>query len=175
MGMPISSAEVIGEAGEGVVGRMHIARVLTARREVGSVRQAFMQFLTRGAPGYVDRPRLKASEAIRLIHDSGGVAVIAHPSVVERESGESFLGPLAELASMGLDGIEAYYAAHTPLQTKAYLEMAKPHNLIATGGSDFHRPGNEGPELCSINARQRVPLHVLDDLKRVMAERRKDS
>jgi len=169
LGIPVSSAEVWREAGEGVVGRLHLARVLKQRRHVPTVREAFTRYLGRNAAAYVSRPRLEAGEAVALIHRMGGVAVLAHPGVVERENPGSLSMVLDELTPHGLDGIEAYYPAHNAEMVADLLNAAGARGLIVTGGSDFHRPDPRGVEICRGTGKLRVPTDTVDVLHRAIA------
>ncbi|NLB70169.1 MAG: PHP domain-containing protein, partial [Lentisphaerae bacterium] len=137
-GCHISMGEVMHFAGpDGVVGRPHIARALVKKGYASSVRDAFTKYLGRGAAAYSERMRLEPSEAIRLIHEAGGISVLAHPGLCGlgfKELGD-FVG---ELAEFGLDGIEAYYPGHDSTQVEQYLGYAERFGLVVTGGTDFH-------------------------------------
>lgn len=133
LGMPLEWEAVMALAGDAAsIARPHIARAMVQAGYVGSVQEAFDKYINHNGPAYVNRLRIEMHQAIRLIHAAGGVAVMAHPA----ESGLVHLIP--ELAQAGLDGIEVYYPDHTPEQQAELLALAEQHNLIVTGGSDFH-------------------------------------
>jgi predicted metal-dependent phosphoesterase TrpH len=113
---------------------VHVARALVEAGSVASVEQAFAELIGRRGPFYVHKDTLGATDALRSIHEAGGVAVLAHPGV----SGEDALVPLVDA---GLDGIEAFHAEHTPAQRQHFASLAQRFGLVATGGSDFHGPG----------------------------------
>jgi predicted metal-dependent phosphoesterase TrpH len=71
--------EVEHEAKGQVIGRPHIAAVLLRKGYVSSIKQAFDKYLAQGAPAYFDKERLSPKRALELIHQSGGLAVLAHP------------------------------------------------------------------------------------------------
>lgn len=171
LGIPISSEEVRRETGGEIIGRLHIARVLHRKRVVPTVREAFNKYLGRGKSAFVDRPRLGAEKAVRLIHEMGGVAVLAHPGTLEREAPGQLGDILAALSGYGLDGLEAHYSTHTHDQTRNYSKLALNHNLIITGGSDFHRPGSDGPEIGIGTGRLKVPQESLAALEKGIAAR----
>ena len=75
---------------------------------------------------------LNPQQAIELIIDAGGVAVLAHPGLTQRDH------VIEDLVKYGLQGIEVYYPSHAPQTVKKYLEIAKKYDLAVTGGSDFH-------------------------------------
>lgn len=88
------------------------------------------------APGqgaaYIEQEYPETREVLELIHSAGGVAVMAHPPVYQGED------VLVELTSLGLDGVEVWHPLHTEEQIRQLAEYAKQHNLVMTGGSDFH-------------------------------------
>lgn len=132
LGMDISYEDVLVEAGDGVVGRPHVARALTNRGYVESTARAFERYIGAGGPAYVDKYRLSSAEAIEMIQRVGGVPVLAHPLYVFREE------MLPELLKQGLRGIEVYHTKHDILATQRFEDLARRHNLLVTGGSDSH-------------------------------------
>lgn len=133
LGVAVDWQEVQRIAGGESVGRPHVARALVERGHVGTVGEAFDRYLRRDGPAYVPRFRVSPEEAIRLIHDAGGVTVLAHPwdvaDIVER------------LGGAGLDGLEAFYPFYTEAMSAQLAAIAARLGLIVTGGSDFHGPG----------------------------------
>ncbi|GAB4254744.1 MULTISPECIES: PHP domain-containing protein [Deferrisoma] len=147
LGFSISLEEVAAEANGALVGRPHVARVLVRKGIARDLQDAFDRFLGRGKPAYVDKDRLSPDEACRMIRSAGGVAVLAHPGLIEGEH-PGVLGPLLDhLVGAGLEGVEAYYSRHTREQQERYRSMAARRGLLVTGGSDFHEPSADGPQL----------------------------
>jgi predicted metal-dependent phosphoesterase TrpH len=138
LGVDISLAEVEALAGGRQIGRPHFAQALIQKGVAKDFDDAFERFLGKGAPAYVPKLRLAPAEAIRLIHDAGGVAVLAHPIQLQLEAAplERLLEKLS--AEDGLDALEAYHSDHSDADTKRYLELAQRHQLKVSGGSDFH-------------------------------------
>lgn len=133
-GIPITMEQVLEQAGEGSVGRPHVAKVLAKLGAVATEADAFREYLGRGKVAYVPRYKLGPVEAVRLIADAGGMPVFAHP-------GLSHCDPMIdELMPHGLLGLEAYHTDHTPSETRKYLNMANRRGLFITGGSDSHGP-----------------------------------
>jgi len=132
-GHPIDLATVLSAAGEGSVGRVHIAQALVDAGSVGSVSEAFSTLIGADAPFFVHKSALDAREAIDAIHAAGGVAVLAHPGL----SGEAAL-PL--LLDARLDGIEAFHAEHSAADQARFAALAAGLGLLVTGGSDCHGP-----------------------------------
>ncbi len=134
LGLPIDPAEVFALVKEGSAGRPHVAQVMVARGYVKSVREAFDKYLKTGGPASAPRRRLAPSAAVAVIRKAGGVPVLAHPGLADRDE------LIPELIDAGLMGIETYYAEHSAAQTRDYLELCRRHDLVPTGGSDYHGP-----------------------------------
>ncbi|AJZ82648.1 MULTISPECIES: PHP domain-containing protein [Streptomyces] len=136
--VPITWERVAEIAGDGAVGRPHIATALVELGVVASVSDAFTQdWLADGGRAHVEKHESDPFEAIRLIKGAGGVAVFAHPRAVKRGQcvPESAIG---ELAAAGLDGIEVDHMDHDE-DTRARLRgLAAEVGLLTTGSSDYH-------------------------------------
>ncbi|MFJ8197489.1 PHP domain-containing protein [Streptomyces sp. NPDC096152] len=136
--VPVTWEQVARIAGEGSVGRPHVASALVELGVVPSVNDAFTeQWLGDGGRAYVAKHETDPFEAIRLVKGAGGVCVFAHPAAVKR--GRTVPeSAIAELAAAGLDGIEVDHMDHD-LETRARLRgLAKELGLLATGSSDYH-------------------------------------
>jgi predicted metal-dependent phosphoesterase TrpH len=137
-GMPIEVSRVFEIAGEATVGRPHVARALLERGYVSSVQEAFDLWLGNGKPADVDREKLAPEDAIRVIHENGGVAFVAHAIFM----GEDWPGVVEQLAKWGLDGIETYYKHYDPPTVAKHAEVGRRLGLALSGGSDYHGLGN---------------------------------
>lgn len=144
MGLPITIEEVAEEAGEGSVGRPHIAAVMMAHGYVPDIRTAFDLWLGSGRPAYVERKRLDPGEAISLARESGGVPVLAHPHTLGITTAADMADLLNRLKRSGLVGLEALYSGYRRHEREGYAHLARRFDLIPSGGSDFHgsyKPG----------------------------------
>ncbi len=142
-GLDLSWPEVRAVAGEGAVGRPHVARALMERGYAESIEEAFDRYLSPGRPGYVAQPALTTSEAIRWIRDGGGVVIWAHPGLsgVRLES-----APWLD----SLDALEVDHPRHGPELRESLRSLAAAHGLLATGSSDCHgTPGREEVGVCT--------------------------
>jgi len=139
MGIALNPETVFALAGEGTVGRLHVARAMVKEDIVGSIYEAFQKFIGDKCPAYVLGFRLSPPQAIKLIKDAEGIPVLAHPYCL----GKNELIP--KLAASGIMGLEVYYPEHTPAMVDFYLGLAKKYNLLVTGGSDYH--GEAKPEV----------------------------
>ncbi len=138
IGIEITMAEVATKKKDQLtnIGRPHIAEVLMEKGLVSSLKEAFDLYLGREGKAYVNVPRLTPHEAIQMIRSAGGVAILAHPGLYSEDH------LIEELVSHGLDGIEAYHADHSHGDEVKYEELGKSHQLIITGGSDYHGERN---------------------------------
>lgn len=132
LGMEMDPAEILAAADGGSVGRPHIARAMLGRGYVSSMREAFDRFIGEGKPAYAPRSKLGPAEAIALIREAGGVAVLAHPGLW---GGDELI---PQLAAWGIVGLEVYTPDHTGAQIERYRDFARAFGLIQTGGSDYH-------------------------------------
>jgi len=155
IGMPLDADEVFAIVKEGSAGRPHVAQVMVARGYVKTVREAFDKYLGSGKPGHVPRKKVTPEDAVRIIRKAGGVPVFAHPGLADRDE------LIPGLIAAGLMGIECYYTEHSAAQRASYLQICKDHDLVATGGSDFHGPKVRAATLGSPS----VPMSSVDALR----------
>ena len=137
-GVDVSFDDAVAKAGAAdAIGRPHIAKAAGAGPDLGPF---FEEYLVPGAKAFVSREWPMAEEAVRIIHDAGGVAVVAHPywDVSEPEQVRDLVESLVN--EVGLDGIETFYPPHTEEQTRHCLELCEEFGLVPTASSDFHGP-----------------------------------
>jgi len=171
-GMPVTYEEIREEAGEGVVGRPHIARVLIKRGYVSDNKEAFDKWLGEGRPCYFEKETFGPREAIEHVRRCGGVPVMAHPFWLNRLSLSDLESYLAELKGFGLMGVECVYSDHAPDFRAQSAEIATRLGLIVTGGADFHG-GATKPEVTlghGAGGGFKVPGDLLDGLKLAIAQ-----
>lgn len=137
MGINVEVEELLQYSHYGQTGRPHIARLLVDKGVARSVDLAFKHYLGRGAAAYAERFRFSARDAIAMIREAGGIAVLAHPASLD-PSLRSIPALLKKLCAAGLEGVEVYYPSHSTKAVKALKKMAADLGLLVTGGSDFH-------------------------------------
>lgn len=130
LGAPISFERVKEIAGDGSIGRPHVAQALLEAGHVATVTEAFDKYIGRNGPAYVERFRLTPEDAVSLILQAGGVPVLAHPREVT-----SWVEPLVKA---GLIGLEVHYGLYDDPTRAELARIARQYGLVATGGSDFH-------------------------------------
>ncbi|MFB7513864.1 PHP domain-containing protein [Streptomyces sp. NPDC056144] len=138
LGVPVTWEQVARIAGDGSVGRPHVAEALVELGVVPDVSGAFTpEWLADGGRAYAAKHELDPIEAIRLVKAAGGVTVFAHPAAVKRGQvvPES---AIARLADAGLDGIEVDHMDHDEATRARLRGLAKELGLLTTGSSDYH-------------------------------------
>ncbi|MFW5981184.1 MAG: PHP domain-containing protein [bacterium] len=145
MGIKISFTDIQKMAGDKYIGRPHIARALVKANYINEIDEAFTsEYIGNGGRAYVAKERIAPDKAINLIHQAGGIAVLAHPYFISK--GDPFnKEDIKKLMAKGLDGIEVYHSKHNQEVSNYYYNIAKELDLIITGGSDFH--GQSTPEV----------------------------
>lgn len=134
-------ADVVAQtAGDATVGRPHIADALVARGIVADRSAAFDGVLHPREGYYEPHYAPDPATAVRLVVAAGGVPIIAHPT----PSGRDRMMPLAvieELIALGLAGFEIDHRENTESGKRVLRDLARRHDLIVTGSSDYHGAG----------------------------------
>jgi hypothetical protein len=155
LGMKLKPETVFDIARYGTVGRMHLARTMVKEGLVNSTFEAFKKYIGDKGPGYVLNFKLSPRECIDLIKSCGGIAVLAHPYIINRDE---FIPRFVEF---GLQGLEVYYSEHSQSMVNFYLDLAKKFNLLVTGGSDFHGQVKPDVKMGDI----KIPYELVEKLK----------
>jgi 3',5'-nucleoside bisphosphate phosphatase len=161
----ISEEDVISESKGNAPGRPHVANLLYKKGYTKTYQDAFDKYLVKGTSAYVPKAKLEPVDAIRLIVNAGGVAVLAHPYSLDIQSFDQLYDVLRSFIQMGLKGIEVYYPQHTIEQTQLYLSMAEKLNLIVTGGTDFHGSNKPEVELGVFPGINHMPYDIVTNMK----------
>lgn len=119
-----------------IPGKPHLAELMIKYGYVNSVEEAFKKYLENAKTKTSNR--MDAKIVIEAIKDAGGIAIWAHPKKVEKKYNIHFEELMPRLLELGLDGIEPFNSLHTYEESIKYLKYAKEHNLITSGGSDYH-------------------------------------
>lgn len=164
IGIPVSMDELKAMYPDAVITRAHFASYLYAKGLAKSVKEVFDRYLNDNGPCYVPREKLNPKDTIRLIHNAGGLAILAHP--VRYHMGNDTLAEcVRNLTRLGLDGLEALYSTYTASEESQIRRLAKENHLVISGGSDFH--GNNKPfiALGKGTGHLSIPYDILDNLK----------
>ena len=142
LGINIEWKRVQEIAGEGSVGRPHIALAMVEKGYCKEPKDAFPEYLGRNGSAYVERSKMTPPEAVEMLIRFGAVPVLAHPAYLN-----DMETTIAELAEAGIVGLEVHYAQFSPETVQQLAGLADRYGLIPCGGSDYHGLGNEGEPL----------------------------
>ena len=175
LGFDVTMEEALKIAPTGIIGRAHFARIMMDKGYISSVREGFDKYLANGRPAYDGTQYLTAKQAVELINDLGGVSFVAHPHLI-RLSDPDLRAFLKELKTYGLSGIEGYYNEYTPEMQTYFQSLASELGLAVSGGSDFHAKMKPHIEIGIGQGNMEIPYSVLENIKKLVAEkRRKDN
>ncbi len=155
IGVPLKAESVFDLARCDAPGRPHVARALVQAGFVKTMDEAFSKYLKKNKPGWVPKTKINAADGIRLIHQAGGLAVMAHPGL---NKSDDLIPPLIEA---GLDGIECFHSRHSTYDIQRYELMAEKCDLLVTGGSDCHGMNRGKPLIGSI----KLPYAYVEKMK----------
>jgi hypothetical protein len=174
-GAPISWQRVQEIAGEGAIGRPHVAQALIEVGHVATTQEAFERYIGQGRPAYVERVRFGPEDAVRTVLAAGGAPVLAHPVLSApvmagepepmRAALEALEPRLDGLQAAGLRGLEVYYAGYGEALVDALAEVADRRGLIRTGGSDFHGGGRVKADLGGVPIPADIAAATVDRLR----------
>ena len=146
VGVTIEAEEVFRIAGQGTVGRPHVARALLKRGYVKTLAEAFVKYIGQNNPGFVPGSPIAPIRVIQLLREAGGVPVLAHPIYLKRDA------LIETFTQEGLVGLEVYHSSHTPEMVLHYGQVADQLGLLKTGGSDSHGDAKEGLPIGAVKA-----------------------
>ena len=162
IGIRISIEEVEAIANGGAIGRPHVAEALLQEGHVDSLNEAFQRFLGHHAPAYVPKMTVPMDEAAAIVHEAGGVTVLAHPGTLNRDH------LIPDWTRRGLDGIEVWHTKHDASAIRKYTGIAEQYGLLKTGGTDCHGARTPGVAIGSVA----VPYEILGPLEEAIRSRR---
>lgn len=159
--IPLKAERVFAIANCQSPGRPHVARALVEDGFCRTMDEAFERFLKRSRPAWVPKRRISAADAIELIHQAGGLAVMAHPGL---NRSDDVIPPVVKA---GLDGIECFHTKHSTSASERYLELADRYKLLVTGGSDCHGMSKGRPLIGTI----KLPYQHVELMRIALARR----
>lgn len=159
----IKMEDVLAVSGEGTVGRPHIAQALLNIGAVSTFDEAFKRYIGRGRPAYMAKYRITPNEAAEIIHDSRGVAILAHPGISARNDSE-----ICDVMGRGMDGLEVSHPRHHAGQESHFKWMARQEGWLISGGSDSHGPDRDNSTRIGNCA---VDLHELSEIRKFSKNR----
>ncbi len=163
-GVSMCEGHLLAISGEGQLGRPHFARAMIEKGYVCSIGEAFHRYLKRGAPAYVEKERLRPDEIIPLIKEAGGIPVLAHPRSLGLKDALELEACLLKWIDLGLMGIEGYYPGQAR-DGSLVRYLGEKHDLIITGGTDYHGANKPGIEIGIGRGDLRIPYEILKRLR----------
>ena len=157
--VPLAAESVFALANCKSPGRPHVARALVKAGLVGHLDEAFEKYLKKGRPAWVPKTKVSALESVGLIHQAGGLAVMAHPGLNRTDE------IIPALVDAGLDGIECFHTKHSTALSERYLEIADRFHLLVTGGSDCHGFSKGKPLIGGV----KLPYAHVEKMKQAVA------
>ena len=157
LGLPVEWERVKEIAGQGSIGRPHIAQAMVEKGYISLPHEAFDTYIGRNGPAYAEREKQTPEEAVQLVVRVGGIPVLAHPAQIE-----GLDQTLESLKAAGLQGMEVHYAEYDESTIARLAEVAQRHNLLPCGGSDYHALGTPGEHL---PGELGPPMEVADRLR----------
>jgi len=162
-GLDVDINEVKAEANGANIGRPHIASVLIDKGYVASFKEAFIRYLSDESLGEIYNDYYTVKEIVEAVKKAGGAVVIAHPGKMYSRK------ELEKLVDLGIDGIEFIHPSHDYEMQRRIEEFAEEHNLLKTGGSDFHGSGDNYQKFFGVVTLSTKYVH---SLKRMTKQRR---
>jgi len=132
-----------------LISRSHFARYLVEAGHAKTTQDVFKRYLVAGKPGYVSHAWATLTDAVSWIHAAGGQAVLAHPGRY-RLTATGMRRLLTSFREAGGDAIEVYSSSHTMAQAEEFAGYARVFGFMASGGSDYHGPGESSLDLGSV-------------------------
>ena len=164
-GFDITMEALYAENPDCVVTRANIARFLFQHGCIASVQEAFNKYIGDGCRCYVGRFKVTPMAAVELIHEAGGLAVLAHP-ILYHLNMDVLQKLIDDLKDVGLDAVEAIYSTYTPGEERLIRELAVKNDLLISGGSDFHGENKPTIRIGTGKGKLCVPYEVLEALKK---------
>lgn len=127
-------------AGNSVMTRSHFAQFIVKQGHAKNIKSVFKKYMVKGKPGFVNHEWMSLEQAVTLIRQAGGVAVLAHPGRYDLGFVNMHL-LLHEFRGYGGQAIEVVTGSHQPPQFDQFAKLAHRFDLKASQGSDYHGPG----------------------------------
>lgn len=175
-GFKISEEDVLRyKPGYGMdtIGRVHFARALVEKAYCADIQSAMRDYVSDTSKVYVPRKRIDAKTAIALIHKAGGYAFLAHGfrSYTEAEA-DKLYATLNAFRELGLDGVECYHGRQTVHQTELLLRYCEQHELLVSGGSDFHGEYKPDVHLAQMPYGLKLPTALIQKLNKEIEDKK---
>lgn len=161
IGIPMTMNDLNDGNPDKIVTRSHFAEFLTNNGYTSSKEEAFEKYLFDGCETYLTREYYNTKQIIDIIHNAGGIAILAHPTLYKL-SDNGIIKLVEQLCDEGLDAVEGYYSTYTKKEEEFILSLAKKYNLTISGGSDFHGETKPGLDMKTGYGNLNIPDELID-------------
>ena len=169
-GIDITYEKLLDENPGCVITRSHYAKYLLQHGYTTSMKEAFERYIGDHAPYFVPREKITPVQAVELINQVNGIAILAHP-ILYRMSKNNLEKLVSSLKDAGLSGIEAVYSTYTQGEELQIRKLASKYQLLISGGSDFHGTIKPKLELATGYGKLFIPEEILDNLRNEVKKR----
>src|SRR5690554_108704 len=163
-GVGVEYDEVWAMANGANIGRPHLAKTLINKGYVSTIQEAFIRYLSNDKLGDFETEYPHVKEAIEIVKNVGGAAIVAHPGRFYSQE------EVDELVSLGVDGIECIHPSHSWQKQLNYTEYCDNNALLKTGGSDYHGSYTEGYSHVGVVT---IAYKHVEKMKRMTDQRKK--
>lgn len=165
LNMDISYEQLKAEFPGAIITRAHYSKYMMAKGYTSNMKEAFERYIGEDKPYYVTREKITAVDAIKLIHKTGGIAILAHPTLYHMGY-DKIRELVSHLKENGIDAMETLYTTYTPSQKRQMKELADEFGLLYSGGSDFHGSIKPRTDLAVGWGDLCVPYEIYENLKK---------
>ena len=166
LGMPLNPEELYEDSEDNtILTRAHIAKAMLKKGYVNDRKEAFSRYIGDGKPAYVPKRHFTTKACIDLIHEAGGLAVLAHPMLYGYDQ-QDVTNVIRGLSSEGLDGVECIYSTHSKDEAAHLLQICLNLKLFPTGGSDFHGQNKPLLDLGTGYGELTIPFEILEAMRK---------
>jgi len=154
-----------------VIAKAHVAEILIKRGYASNLKEAIAKYMAQGTVGYVKWQTPPVKEVIDVVHEFGGLAIIAHINQIDKNNWEHGEAVCRDIFEAGADGIETLYCEYDDTWRGRAEALRRQYGLLASGGSDFHGSFKPGLDLGSGFGDLRVPYQFVEEMKQARAAR----
>lgn len=166
LGFPLNFNDLYENCADNtILTRAHIAKAMVKKGYVNDLKEAFSRYLGDGKSAYVAKKHLTTKACIDLIHEAGGLAVLAHPMLYGYDQ-KDITNVIRGLSMEGLDGVECIYSTHSKDEATHLLQICLNLKLFPTGGSDFHGKNKPLLDLGTGYGELTIPFNILEAMRK---------
>jgi predicted metal-dependent phosphoesterase TrpH len=148
------------------IAKAHVAEILIERGYASNLKEAITKYMAKGTVGYVRRRTPEPAEVVDVMHQAGGLAIIAHINQIDRKNWDHGEAVCRSIIEVGADGLETLYSEYDEVWRDRAEALRREYGLLASGGSDFHGSFKPGLDLGCGYGELAVPIQFLNEMKK---------